>query len=76
MQLEPNRMHLMVAPVAVNSRPGHSDGRRLVMLWERNEDMSDLQRIDHVALVVDDIDTAVRWYCERFSCDVTWHDTT
>lgn len=35
-----------------------------------------LQRIDHVALVVDDIDAAVQWYRERFDCSLQWHDPT
>ena len=34
----------------------------------------ELSHLDHVAIKVDDIDTAVQWYQERVSCEVTWQD--
>ena len=36
--------------------------------------METLDTIDHVAVVVDDIDTALAWYQAHFNCDVQWHD--
>jgi catechol-2,3-dioxygenase len=32
--------------------------------------------IDHIAIVVDDIDASVDWYESRFDCDVRWHDAS
>ena len=30
--------------------------------------------IDHVAIVVDNIDVALSWYTKTFECEVEWHD--
>lgn len=30
--------------------------------------------IDHVAIVVDDINKAAHWYQDKFDCRLTWHD--
>lgn len=35
-----------------------------------------LDAIDHLALEVDDIDSAVTWYQERFRCEVLYRDAT
>jgi catechol 2,3-dioxygenase-like lactoylglutathione lyase family enzyme len=35
-----------------------------------------LDAIDHVAISVDDIETAVRWYTQMFACDVLYQDDT
>jgi len=36
--------------------------------------METLDKIDHVAVVVDDIAAALAWYQARFNCVVQWHD--
>ena len=33
-----------------------------------------LDRVDHIALEVKDIDATVRWYKERFNCSVSYQD--
>ncbi len=33
-------------------------------------------RVHHVALPVHDIETAIRWYTDRFECEVAYHDAT
>lgn len=48
----------------------------LAMIQEHNSGKDSLQRIDHVALVVVDIDSAVQWYRDRFHCAVEWHDAS
>ncbi len=35
-----------------------------------------LDRVDHIALEVKDIDATVRWYKERFNCSVSYQDDT
>ena len=35
-----------------------------------------LDAVDHVALQVTDIDTAVHWYRSRFRCEVEYRDAT
>ena len=35
-----------------------------------------MDTIDHVAVVVEDIDKAVEWYTTQFKCEVEWHDTS
>jgi len=32
--------------------------------------------VDHVAVVVDDIGQAVKWYCSRFRCEAAYQDAT
>lgn len=40
------------------------------------ESRAALDAIDHLALEVDDIDSAVAWYQERFRCEVLYRDAT
>ena len=35
-----------------------------------------MDRIDHVAIQVADIDRAVKWYTDRFDCQVDYQDKT
>lgn len=35
-----------------------------------------MDRIDHIAIQVDDIDRAVAWYTRRFACTVGYKDKT
>lgn len=35
-----------------------------------------MDRIDHVAIQVEDIARAVKWYTERFACEVDYQDRT
>ncbi|MGR8920093.1 MAG: VOC family protein [Gammaproteobacteria bacterium] len=35
-----------------------------------------MDRLDHVAIVVDDIDDALSWYHERFECETLYADAT
>lgn len=35
-----------------------------------------MDRIDHIAIPVEDIDRAVKWYRERFDCEVGYQDET
>lgn len=35
-----------------------------------------LDRLHHVAIQVEDVARAVRWYQEMFKCEVTWQDET
>lgn len=35
-----------------------------------------LDRLHHVAIVVDDIATAVNWYRETFRCEIAYQDST
>lgn len=30
--------------------------------------------LDHVGIVVDDLDEAVEWYCKHFACRVAWRE--
>lgn len=36
----------------------------------------ELDSIDHIALEVQDIESTVRWYKERFECSVSYQDDT
>ena len=35
-----------------------------------------LDAIDHIAITVDSIDKAVKWYCENFKCSIAYQDET
>ncbi len=35
-----------------------------------------MDHIDHVAIQVEDIDRAVKWYTDRFDCEVDYKDKT
>ena len=38
--------------------------------------VAELDRVDHVAIAVDDIDQAVDWYQKMFTCRVVYRDST
>ena len=33
-----------------------------------------MDRIDHVAIVVEDVPRAARWYASEFNCEIEWSD--
>ncbi len=33
-----------------------------------------MDRIDHVAIVVEDVPRAARWYAAEFNCEIEWSD--
>ena len=37
---------------------------------------TNLDTLDHVALVVDNIEETVNWYIAKFNCQVTYQDST
>jgi catechol 2,3-dioxygenase-like lactoylglutathione lyase family enzyme len=39
-------------------------------------EQTNLHRIDHIAVVVDDVARAVEWYQQRFECTLMWMDET
>ena len=41
-----------------------------------NSNSSQLDAIDHIAISVKDINSAVQWYQEHFNCKVTYQDDT
>ena len=43
------------------------------MSWQHP---SELDTIHHLALEVDDVASALRWYTEKFRCRVEYHDDT
>src|SRR5271169_6699575 len=40
------------------------------------ETLANLDSINHIAIAVDDVQTAVDWYTERFRCNIEYQDTT
>ena len=38
--------------------------------------MADLDTIDHIAIPVEDVATALDWYKSKFQCEVTYQDDT
>jgi catechol 2,3-dioxygenase-like lactoylglutathione lyase family enzyme len=38
--------------------------------------MADMDNIDHIAIPVENVATALNWYKSRFNCEVTYQDDT
>lgn len=43
---------------------------------EENKSQTDFDRIDHLAVVVEDLNATLDWYLQKFKCSVLYRDQT